>query len=259
MDRNLLNKIKQETLEIPLTQKEKSDEFAGVYLISNRVFDNETDLGAIHSFYVHSRNNYPLYFFISNDAITKDFENVYEKYPNIQVKIIPTLKSIYEFNDFSINQLLYYVDEKHENLLYFQEDGHLIKEGFENFKNFDWIGAAWKEPIRVIENKFNFPWQQVGNGGFNFRKRSKCLEVLEFVNRYGGQQNIVKGLEIYEKHKTNTPFLAEDAFFCHFGFGGGFFQPTPLDQANKFSLEPITFKQYKNKESIGYHRIDNYE
>lgn len=257
MNLELLAKIKQSFLDTPLVRKPRSDEFAGVYLHSNSPFAKEKHEGPIRSFRLFTQYEYPLYIFISLDALTEDFNYIVNNYGDIRIEIIPTLKNIYEFNEFSINNLLYYIDPKHNNLLYFQEDSGFIKEGVEELcQGYSWLGAPWKEKIRVIEDKFNFDWIQVGNGGHNFRKRDKCLKVLDFVKKHGGQTEIVQGLQIEGKHRTYSPFLAEDAFFCHFGFGAEIFEPVSLEHARKFSLEPITYKQFLNKESVGYHRID---
>ncbi len=259
MDLKKLQLLREDTLSSPFVEKRKSDDFAGVYLHSNKPFVlNEHD-APIWAFYRYSAYFYPLYFLISEDAITDDFKELVQKYPTIKPITIPRLTNIYEFNNFSIHGLLHLIDPKHENLLYFQYDGWIIKPGFEELcLQYDWLGARWKEPIQVIENKFKFPPQLVGNGGSNFRRRSKCLEVLKLVERAGGQNEIVKGLRIDGLQRTIGPFLAEDAFFCHFGFGSGIFKPVSNEVADQFSREPITLEQYNEnpKPSYNFHRID---
>ena len=258
MDRILLNKIKEEVLSIPLEPKSKNNDFTGVYLHSNSPFKLEDHLGPIHSFNVFSKYEYPIEFFISPESINKDFEVLLEKYPNITPTLIPKLESIIDFNYFSIYELPHRI--RGENLLYFQEDSSFIKHGFEKLcHDYDWIGAPWAERLKVDENVFNFDWVQVGNGGICFRRRSKCLEVLKLVEKYGGQDKIVKGLIIEGKHRTYNSFLAEDAFFCYFGFGSGIFKSISTEIAKQFSLEPITYKQFKEKRSFAFHRVDSYE
>ncbi|MDO8611186.1 MAG: hypothetical protein Q7R95_11725, partial [bacterium] len=91
------------------------------------------------------------------------------------------------------------------------------------------------------------------------RRRSKCLEVLDLVNKNGGQ-NIVKGLRLYENptRERAGAFLSEDSFFCYFGFGAGIFEPVELDFIDSFAQEPITMETYLNKEKRPnlFHRID---
>ena len=260
MDLEKLNLIKQFVLKAENKPKEYSDEFAGVYLVSNRPFNLYEDLAPNHAFRAFSQKEYPIYFFISPDAINHEFENFLTVYKNIKVVQIPKLRSIYEFNNFSINSLLYSIEDKHENLFFYQNDGFAIKSGFEYVaQKYSWIGSKWKEPIRVIENTFNFPAFQVGNGGANFRTRSKCLKVLDLINKHGGQDKIVKGLSIGGKTRTEGWFLAEDAIFCHFGFGSGIFEPVSNEEADKFALEPIPYelavgdKEYR---PFFYHRVD---
>jgi len=260
MDRSLLNKIKQSYMDTPLVKKTKDEAFAGVYLHSNSLFKKEDHEPSIRSFRLFSQYEYPLYLLLSLDAITEDVEYIRANYGDVRVIVIPRLNNIFEFNNFSINSLLYLINPKHNQLFYFQEDSGFVKEGFEELTSgYSWIGAPWKEPIKVIENTFNFHPIQIGNGGHNFRRRDKCLKVLDFVNQNGGQNRIVKGIKIDDKLIHTNSFLAEDAFFCYFGFGGGFFEPIMLERARKFSLEPITYKEFLDKKSCGFHRIDVYE
>lgn len=257
MDLEKLNYIRRKTLEVDASTKPKSDEFAGVYLHSGSPFRYREHIAAFHSFRAFSQYNYPIYFLISPEDITEDVNCLISKDKNIIVVDIPRLNSVYEFNMFSIYGLLHFINPKHNNLLYFQYDGHPVKSGWENYViNYDWLGAPWKEPIQVIENKFGFGPVQVGNGGANFRKRDKCLQVLELLEKNGGQDKIVKGMQIIGKHGTEGPYLAEDIFFSWFGFGAGIFKPTSIEEARKFSIEPITLEQFNNKDSFLFHKID---
>ena len=262
MDYQKLQLIKDDVLRLPVEQKKYSDEFAGVYLHSNSPFKLEEHQAPIHAFRAFSEYCYPIYLFISLDAITPDVEKIIELYSPIKVVSIVRLKDIYEFNNFCINNLLYLIDSKHDRLLVQQSDGFLIKKGWEEkCYGYSWLGSSWKDEIKVIENTFNYPALQVGNGGFGYRSKSKCLKVLDLVNKYGGQQKIVKGLQINENppRQQNGWFLAEDLFYCYFGFGAGIFDPVSLDYANSFAKEPITLIEYNRdiKPCYGFHRIDS--
>lgn len=59
--------------------------------------------------------------------------------------------------------------------------------------------------------------------------------------------------------QQNGWFLAEDLFYCYFGFGAGIFDPVSLDYANSFAKEPITLIEYNRdiKPCYGFHRIDS--
>lgn len=259
MDYEKLKLIKEDVLQLPIESKGYSDEFAGIYLHSNSPFKLEDHQAPIHAFRAFSQYCYPIYLFISLDAITPDVKKIIELYNPIRTISIARLKNIYEFNDFCINNLLFLIDPKHDKLLFQQFDGFLIKKGWEEkCYGYSWLGAAWKNEIKVIENTFNYPAIQIGNGGFGYRSRSKCLKVLDWVNEYGGQQKIVKGLQINENppRQQTGSFLAEDLFFSYFGFGSGLFEFTSLEYVNMFAREPITLIEYNKKICNGFHRID---
>lgn len=258
MNKELLNLIKQDVLAVPWEKKPISHEFAGVYLHSNSPFKIEDHEASFHSFRVFSRYHYPLILFISPESYNSDVEKLVAKY-DITVQYIRTLTSIIDFNYFSIYELPYLIPEQYEHLVYFQFDGFLIKNGWEERTcGFDWLGAKWKNPVQVIENTFNFNSVQVGNGGCNYRRRSKMLEVLDLVKTHGGQDRIVKGIKIGDKVVNMGPFLAEDLFFCYFGFGSKIFTEVPNDYIDYFALEPITWAQYNQnpKPCYFFHRID---
>lgn len=261
MDFDKLNLIKADILKEPLVSKKYSEEFAGVYLHSNSPFKLEEHQAPFHAFRRFSQYNYPIYLFISHDSITEDVSKLIELYNPIKIVSILRLNNIYEFNNFCINKLLYLIDPKHENLLFYQSDGFLIKEGWEEKCNgYSWLGSAWKNQIKVIENAFNYSPTQIGNGGCNFRRKSRCEKVLNLVEKYGGQQKIVKGLQIYENpiRYQNGWFLAEDLFFCYFGFGSGIFEFVTREVADNFAKEPITWIEYNKqiKPCHCFHRID---
>ncbi|MEK6884964.1 MAG: DUF5672 family protein, partial [Nanoarchaeota archaeon] len=208
-----------------------------------------------------SQYQYPLYLFISLDAVTDDVKKIIDLYSPITVVSIIRLKNIIAFNNFCINNLLYILHSKHEQLLTIQNDGFLIREGWEEkCDGYSWLGSAWKDSIKVIENTFNYPEVIGFNGGCNFRRKSKCLKVNELVQKYGGQQKIVKGLQINENppRQQGGSFLAEDLYFSYFGFGSGIFEPVTKEYADSFAKEPITWEEYDRevKPCHCFHRID---
>ena len=261
MDLEKLQLIKNDVLKKEIPNHLYSEEFAGIYLHSNTPFKLEDHQAPIHSFRLFSKYRYPLYLFISLDAITPDVEKLIKLYSPITVVSIVRLKDIIAFNNFCINNLLYLIHPKHEKLLTFQSDGFLIKEGWEEkCHGYSWIGAVWRDSIQVVENTFNYPAVKGFNGGFNFRRKSKCLKVNELVQKYGGQQKIVKGLQINENppRQQTGSFLAEDLYFSYFGFGAGISEDVSVSHANSFAKEPITWLEYNEnpKNYCGFHRID---
>lgn len=261
MDLQKLQLIKEDVLSKELPRRLYSDEFAGIYLHSNSPFKLEDHQAPIHSFRLFSKYRYPLYLFISLDAITPDVEKLIQLYSPITVVSIIRLKDIIAFNNFCINNLLYLINTKHDCLLTLQFDGFLLKEGWEDkCYGYSWLGSVWKDSIKVIENTFNYPAVKGFNGGFNFRRKSKCLKVNELVQKYGGQQKLVKGLQINENPPRSQAgwFLAEDLYFSYFGFGAGIFENVDVKYANSFAKEPITWLEYNEnpKSCYGFHRID---
>lgn len=109
---------------------------------------------------------------------------------------------------------------KEENILIFQEDSRLLREGIEEFYQYDYIGASWNfQPF-------------VGNGGLSFRHKSAMLKVLEVCNPEND--------------------MNEDIFFA---WGCNFLKLNlaPVEVANKFSCET----QF-HLGTLGYHAIEKY-
>ncbi len=256
-----MKSIADDTLVVSYIPKPKSDEWCGIYVFGDdKPFILSEHIHAIHSFFVYSRYDYPFYFFI-NQYRTGGIKDLIGKYNNnIKFIPIPPLLTSFEYNYFMINKVWYLLPE-HEKCITMQFDGHLIKEGYEEeFENgkYDFAGASWKEPIKIKESVFNFGPTRIGNGGFSFRRPSKMLEILDKVNQKGGQTEIVKGLYIDGKERFDGPYVCEDIFFNYFGQGLGVLNVPNLEDADKFSIEPIPFEVYKdkNKRPFGYHRCD---
>ena len=91
------------------------------------------------------------------------------------------------------------------------------KNNIENFLQYDYVGAPWKENGRV------------GNGGFSLRRRSKMLEIVRSANM--------------------SPTLHEDYFFSVMCEKMGYWVPS-FEQAQYFSSETIL-----NKHSFGIHKV----
>ena len=109
---------------------------------------------------------------------------------------------------------------KEENVLIFQEDSRLLREGIEDFYEYDYIGATWDF----------YPF--VGNGGLSFRHKSAMLKVLEICN----PENDIN----------------EDVYFS-WGCNVLKLNLAPVNVANKFSCET----QF-HLGTLGYHAIEKY-
>lgn len=256
MDKVKLKIISDDVLSVPFESKPKSAEFCGVYVdgTSNLTFD-EID-PVFHSFRRFSQYEYPNYLFVSLYNNKDEIKRILKKYPYTYVYEIPPLYNPVEYNFWMINSCFRILPDSVDAMITHQSDGFLIKDGWEEYvKDFDYLGAIWKEPVKLKESIFNFPALTIGNGGFSFRRRSKLLDVLKLVERNGGQE-IIKGICIDGDLKHNHMYVNEDIFFTYFGFGGGIFRETSEEQANNFSVEPIKLVDYWKRENFGFHKID---
>jgi hypothetical protein len=109
---------------------------------------------------------------------------------------------------------------KEENVLIFQEDSRLLREGIEEFYEYDYIGATWDF----------YPF--VGNGGLSFRHKSAMLKVIEICN----PENDIN----------------EDVYFA-WGCNVLKLNLAPVHVANKFSCETKF-----HLGTLGYHAIEKY-
>lgn len=128
------------------------------------------------------------------------------------------------FNEFQYNHLLtsvsFWDKLPYENVLIFQTDSELLKEGIENYLHFDFIGAPHKQ---------DFPMM---NGGLSLRDVEKCKSICKRWNYDGG--------------------VNEDWYFCKWMPQVLGVLPT-FNEAESFAVE-TTF----NIDSLGAHAIDKH-
>jgi hypothetical protein len=96
---------------------------------------------------------------------------------------------------------------KGKKTLIFQTDSLLLRDGIDEFLNYDYIGAPWRKPK---EN------QWVGNGGLSLRTVSKMIEICE---NYPTEEQIL-----------------EDIYFMKHMKGNGV---ADIETAMKFSMEDV--------------------
>jgi hypothetical protein len=116
-----------------------------------------------------------------------------------------------------------------ENILIFQSDSFMLRDGIEEFINYDYIGADWYW-IYLNQYPEYKKYSAGGNGGFSFRKKSKMLEIIDRLP-YDDKLN-------------------EDMYFA-LGLQGTNL-PTP-EQKQKFSVESVF-----HKEPLAVHAPDKY-
>lgn len=143
-------------------------------------------------------------------SLTKDWGNVV--FYNVGIDdFTPEEHSTYmETNNFWSNVI-------GENILIFQTDSLLIRDGIDEFLFYDYVGAPWVKPK---EGRY------VGNGGLSFRKKKVMIDVC---NRYLPSEQIWEDI-FFAKHMdySNVP---------------------NVDIAKKFSVEGIFYDK-----PIGVHK-----
>lgn len=242
-----LNNYFSDSIRYEYGEKEQSDEFCGFYFHGRDTpFTLEEHDIPIRSFRHFSEYSYPLYLFY-NEASGGEIDELLRRYDNITVVPIDSMRSINDYDDFVINKMFNYTNIN--KTLTIHSDGYLINPGWEKFvleHDFDYIGAPWcnhagKDGVIFQEGCEQFynieRLTAVGNGGFCFRKRDKCLQVVETVDQKHLNWKYVEG------------HLPDDVFFSYFGFGLGIFQEYDIQLAYKWALEPIM-----NWDTFGFHR-----
>jgi len=112
---------------------------------------------------------------------------------------------------------------KGDKVLIFQSDAILLREGIEEFLEYDYIGAPWLKPK---ENNY------VGNGGLSLRTKDVMLKIAEeHTDDNDPQEDIfyIKYLNGYNVAdvKTAMKFSVEDVYF-----------PNPLGLHNPIKINP---------------------
>jgi len=114
----------------------------------------------------------------------------------------------------------------YDRVLIFQSDSEILKPGLEEFLEYDYIGAPWKD----YDSDY-FPY--VGNGGLSIRNPKVMLEVLA-IDRWGRN-------------------MGEDLFICRSMVNNDIGRLAPYELAKKFSVESIF-----ELGTFGAHAIDKW-
>lgn len=111
----------------------------------------------------------------------------------------------------------------YDKVLIFQHDSKLLREGIEDFLEWDYVGAPW--------GHFNMLG---GNGGLSIRTKQKMVDIIELIK--------------YDFKRDGN----EDLYFCRYmdKVGG---KIAPKEVAMKFSVETIFYPT-----PIGVHAPEKY-
>lgn len=132
------------------------------------------------------------------------------------------IKSMIDYNKL-LASLPFWMALPYDKVLIFQHDSMLLRDGIEEFYEWDYVGAPWKFQ------------DHGGNGGLSWRSREAMIEVLKMFP--------------YVPSGNNN----EDVYFSNALKQMPEFKLAPREVCEKFSCESI----YKEG-TLGYHAIDKY-
>ena len=124
----------------------------------------------------------------------------------------------------------FWSDIDQEHILVFQHDSFVLREGIDEFLQYDYIGAPWDWSYnnsidRRYKNLKDF--RNGGNGGFSLRKKSAMLELSS---------------------GSFPDYEYEDMYFSN-----ALKNDIPLEIKQKFAVESIFYEN-----PLGVHKIDKY-
>jgi len=133
----------------------------------------------------------------------------------------PPIRSLPYYNNFMTSVSLWEELARFDRVLVFQTDSGILREGIEEFYEWDYVGAPWKFQ------------QKGGNGGLSLRNPKMCLALV--------------------LHRAySMAYGYEDVFFSnHLEQVGGVVAPREV--CSKFSVETIF-----QLGTWGYHQIDSH-
>jgi hypothetical protein len=95
---------------------------------------------------------------------------------NIGVQVLHSgIKSVKDYNGLMLSRE-FWTGLETEKALIFQEDGFLLKDGVDDFLDYDYIGAPWYEQMDLSPS-------EVGNGGFSLRSVDKLVRALDEITQ----------------------------------------------------------------------------
>lgn len=132
------------------------------------------------------------------------------------------IKTIEQYNRKLTSAGFWHTLNQYKKVLIFQHDSALLREGIEEFLEWDYVGAPWKFQ------------EHGGNGGLSLRNPKAMLACIE-------------------KQPWNPSLGNEDVYFSNLLKDMPEYKPAPRDVCSKFSCESIF-----QLGTIGYHAIEKY-
>jgi hypothetical protein len=158
------------------------------------------------------------------------------------IKVIKSIHNVSSQNDY--NNLLtsreFWDLLNGEKLLIYQEDSLIFNSNIDDFLAWDYIGA----PFRFLCIQPN----NVGNGGFSLRSKSKMLEVIYKYPIKKIEDKFFSSSVIQYKNKHKLDVVPEDVYFSQLMQLHDIGKVSDFITANKFSSETVY-----NENSLGMH------
>jgi len=139
-----------------------------------------------------------------------------------------TFSSPHDYNAVLTDKAFWLKYYNYERVLIFQTDSMLLKDGMDQFMEWDYVGSPWYQGA-----PWAHPDRKGGNGGLSLRNPRAMLDCLESYPYHGSVCN-------------------EDIFFVHNIEKLGF-KVAPFEICERFACETVFAKG-----TVGYHNIDNY-
>ena len=135
--------------------------------------------------------------------------------------LAPKIKNLRDYNRYMTSYHFWDKVKDYDKVLIIQHDSGLLREGIEEFYDFDYIGAPW-------------PWNNYGgNGGLSLRSVNACRDLIA-------------------KKPYNFAYGYEDVYFSNGLYESGH-QVNGKNQGMRFSVETIY-----TLGSLGYHAINKH-
>ncbi len=252
-NRAVLDSVVSRVLEMPLEKKKPEyDDFCGVFVDGReRGIENIYEYSAFKSFKLFSKYNYPIFALINKNH-TKDFLTT-QLIKDYRITIIPIepivcIDSLKNYTDFMIKQIPFLIPEKFTKSIFFQADGYLLNNGYEDFLEYNYyhfLGAPNRHVASVVfpQNPEIQQNQIVNqNGGFSFRR----LDTLRMLSKKYG--NLVN----YEFGRADFQAAPEDLFW-NYTISLEYPNQLPNHEASSiFSQDPLKSFSDVNR-SYGFH------
>jgi len=189
-------------------------------------------------------------------------------FTDIEIVIIPSIKSKEEYSEFIIKKLNYFFQT--EYVLVCQHDGYVLDGNCwdDDFLKYDYIGAPWPSEESWISLQHQdqqslmkevFPKNRVGNGGFCLRSR----KFLEFSAQYDscnglGEDSFLCTRKYYEAIEYGIKFAPFElaAKFSYenpcIEYGTSWNQPLQFDKTKHFGWHGSNFTNTNELMALKY-------